>query len=105
MISFISWNIRGIANGLSLRRFKKLIHNHKISWFDILEPRVSKDAIQDYQRKLNSQRVVSIWPGTIWLLWKYEVSCSVNYNNDQHITIEISIAGFSLVITCIFRKG
>lgn len=47
------WNIRGITNGPSSRRLKRLVSSYKVSCFAILEPRVCNDRIQEYHRKLN----------------------------------------------------
>lgn len=53
MHTFMSWNIRGLSNGPSLRRLKKLISIKKLSYFALLETIVTKGTIKEFERKLN----------------------------------------------------
>lgn len=105
MASFISWNIRGIANSPSIRRLKKLIALHRVLCFAILEPRVSKDKILDYQRKLNCHGAISNEASTIWFFWKEGINCNIISNKNQHITINITMAGgMSIYLTCVYAS-
>src|SRR4051812_10546629 len=93
MVNILVWNIRGLANKPSLTRLRKLMKLHNIEVLAILEPKVTKGTIEDYEFKLNCVGSFSNREGNIWLFWKNSVKVVVHNFSAQFIFAMIDIGG------------
>lgn len=104
MDKFLIWNIRGMANVPSLRRLNKLVRINNCVFFTILEPKVRKDDISCYQRKLRCTGSVANNQNTIWVFWK-NLNCQVIEVEEQQITVSVPLLdGSNGIITSIFAS-
>lgn len=63
---------------LHFENSRNSFHQKKmLSCFALLEPKVIKDTIKDYEKKLNCQGSVCNLEGTIWIFWKSNIKCSM----------------------------
>lgn len=109
LISFIIrgliWNIRGIINKSAIRRMKKLIKLHKLSFFAIIEPKAYSGDILDFQRIFACNGFCSNDKGSIWIFWKNEVQMKLIISTDQYIHMEMSHPILSTTVMLSFCIG
>lgn len=92
MMKLLAWNISGLSNNPSVRRFKKLVKSHKISCKAIFEPKVCKNTSKDYKLKLKFSNYAANNEGNIRIFWSQDTKCKVLMTNAQHITSQIEVA-------------
>lgn len=72
MTSFIIWNVRGIANDVSISRVKYFIKAYNIDYIVLLEPKVNTSRMDGIQKKLGMTNGLANEADMahIWVLWK-----------------------------------
>lgn len=93
-----------LINSSSLRRVKHLIKTHKTSLVALLEPKSTRTTISDFQSKLHCSDSVANDAGTIWILWKSDLSCSVISSEAQQITLSCNHMGLNFILSCIYAS-
>lgn len=67
----IIWNIRGTGNHASLDRVKKLVCDHNISCFCIIEPLIDFSKLPKVDRQFRFNNYFYNSNGKVWLLWRH----------------------------------
>lgn len=102
MNKFLIWNFRGVGNAPYLRRLKKLVKNHQVKLFVVLEPKVYNDDITAYQNKLQIHRFHSkSTKHNLDFFWK-DMDCQVREVEEQYITISIHSASSHVMLICTY---
>lgn len=71
----------------------------------LLEPKITKGNIMDYQRKSACQGSLLNVVGTIWLVWESDVISSVITNREQFITVELTYSGGPpIMLICVYAS-
>lgn len=104
MISYLVWNIRGVDNASSVRRIKHIMRVHNISLVALLEPQWSRISITDLQRLLHGFDSVTNESGTIWIVWKADIQCSVISNESQQFTLSYCYKDQQIILTCVYAS-
>lgn len=102
MIKTLVWNIKGIINGLSIRRLKKILISNKIKCSAIFK--CSKGTIKGFEMKLNYPITASNEEGSIWLSWKQEIRCTVTDSTSQYISVLADLQGLNFAITFVYAS-
>lgn len=69
MYKVLVWNIRGAANVASMRRIKKLVRLHHISFLVLLEPMDDVNKLGSLTFSLGFSDYISSPNNKIWILW------------------------------------
>lgn len=107
MTSFIIWNVRGIANDVSISRVKYFIKAYNIDCIVLLEPKVNTSRMDGIQKKLGMTNGLANEADMahIWVLWKQPLDFSLVYCDNQQITIHQNhSASPGLYITLVYAK-
>lgn len=106
-ISFIIWNVRGIANDVSIGRVKYLIKAYNIDWIVLLEPKVNTSRMEEIWKKLGMSYGLANEDDMahIWVLWKHPLDFSLVLCDNQQITIhQLHSASPGFYITLVYAK-
>ena len=90
MINTFIWNIRGVARRASVRRLKKLIRMHSISFRVILESMLDSSQLDAVRIKFEFHLTVCNVVNKIWILWKPEFAVNVLANSEQFIHFAVT---------------
>lgn len=71
MMNFIIWNVRGIANDVSIGRVKFLIKTYNLQCVVLLEPKVHFSKLDVICKKLGMSHALAndIDMAHIWVMW------------------------------------
>src|SRR3954470_11042943 len=98
MINLFIWNIRGLANIPSQRRLKKLLKANNVECFAILEPKITKNTIKDFEFKLGCSGSCTNNEGNIWVFWRNNAKVTIKQCTAQYILIALEIGGIATYI-------
>lgn len=102
MNKFLIWNIRGVANGPSLRRLNKLVRTNKVIFSQFWSPRYLLLILCGIGGSLSV--LVANSNNNIWVFWR-NLNCQVIEVEDQQITISYPLLDGSLVtVTSVYAS-
>nr|XP_027067853.1 uncharacterized protein LOC113693523 [Coffea arabica] len=99
------WNIRGIAGRASIRRLKKLLRLHSVTFLVIIEPMVDAGLLDDFTSRFGFHLRVCNSSNKIWVMWRSGFAVNVLVNNDQLIHMQVSHDSWNFVAHRSFVYG
>ncbi|KAK4394248.1 LINE-1 retrotransposable element O protein [Sesamum angolense] len=101
MISFLTWNCRGIGSKPTQRHVYNTCRMNKVKLLAILEPKVAFDE-NFFTRRLGFHKAVSNCSNFIWLFADFDLDFEVVWDHEQFIHVVIRSNLFRKPIWCTF---
>src|SRR4051812_4752845 len=89
MLKHLLWNVRGVANGPTIRRINFLIKKHNLNCFAVVEPKDITLSVDHYKHKFRCEGALANVMNTIWFFGKMQLQsifysvCSASYCGDS----------------------
>lgn len=89
MVSFVSWNIRGIGSNGSLERLLLFKQQFHFPLLCLQEPMVACDKMDKFRRKLGFHQAYNNSSNKIWILWLNDIDDEVIHDWEQHVFLKV----------------
>jgi len=89
MVSFVSWNIRGIGSNGSLEILLLFQQQFHFPVLCLQGPMVACDKMDKFRRKLGFHQAYNNSSNKIWILWLNDIDDEVIHDWEQHVFLKV----------------